>query len=69
MVGLCKLKDGNFYYIKQQEGLDEAFVAAFGEIAYVVSEQIILKVTEISDGITSGLKIKKTFGKMWRNLN
>lgn len=71
MRNICEIKDGAFYFIKELTTLDEAFCNALGGIISIAASQVTIKITNIAQGLASGIKIKKVYGndKNWKKIN
>jgi len=65
MTSLCNLKNGSFYFVNDISLLDEFFVDALGGLVSVVGENIEISIKLAAQAPFNGLKISKTYGKMW----
>lgn len=68
MTEIAKVMDGNFFFIKELDTLDEAFCSALGGIISVVAKELTLNIQNISKGRMKDVKISKTYGGMWRKI-
>jgi hypothetical protein len=69
MTDIAKVMDGNFFFIKELDTLDEAFCSAMVGIMSVVAKELILNIKNISKGRMKNVKISKTYGDMWKKVN
>ena len=69
MSSVSAIKDGNFYYIKQIQNLDEAFVNALGGIMTQTASEIQIKVENIASDLAEGIQISKVYGNKWEKVN
>lgn len=69
---ICKLRNGNFYYIQNLEKINECFVNAFGGLLSIVGREAYLKIslekTEAAKEIKelSDMKWLKAYGDFWK---
>jgi hypothetical protein len=64
MTNIAKVMDGNFFFIKELDTLDEAFCSALGGIISVIAKELILNLQNVSKGWMKDTKISKVYGKM-----
>jgi len=69
MTSLCNLKHGSFYFVNDISLLDEFFVDALGGLVSVVGENIEVIVQLIALPPFDGIKISRTYGKIWNKVN
>lgn len=63
MSGICRLKDGEFYYIQELETIDESFCNALGAVASIAASDIKI-ITFAPQGLAKDITIGKTYGKI-----
>lgn len=69
MTNIAKVMDGNFFFIKELDTLDEAFCSALGGIISVVAKELILNLQNVSKGLMKDVRISKTYGNNWKKTN
>ena len=66
---ICKLKNGNFYYIQNLDKINDCFVNAFGGLLSIVGREALLTVKLEKAGNTlhelSDMKWLKAYGDFW----
>lgn len=65
MTSICKLKNGNFYFVQNIDTLDECFVDAFGGLISVVGIDAKLNVKCNPPAPFEGITISKTYSNYW----
>ncbi len=70
MNNICSLKDGNFYFVKEINQVDEFFIDALGGLFSVVAQDIKIevKVNQEDDNFKKffqNVRVNKTYGDMW----
>lgn len=64
MTNICRLKGGEFYYIKQLSTLDEAFTNSLGGIISLAATDVEITIKNRMEEFT----IAKTYGPFWVKL-
>ena len=66
MRDIAKLKDGNFYYVKDLTVVDECFVDALGGLMSVVGQNLRINVKCLNKPPFADLRISNTYGNLWK---
>lgn len=63
MSGICRLKDGEFYYIQELETIDESFCNALGAVVSIAASDTKI-ITFAPQGLAKDITIGQTYGKI-----
>ena len=71
MTDIASLRDGSFYFIKEFDKIDEAFVDCLGGLLTSVAQNAIIKITPQQSSALQGVEITKAYGdeSMWNSDN
>jgi hypothetical protein len=67
MNEICKVKDGNFYYVEHIDTVDEMFIDALGGLFSVIAQNLEIKTKlDKTNKIFNDVNVSKTYGEMWK---
>ena len=62
MTSICKLKNGNFYFIQKLDTLDECFVDALGGLVSVVATNVLIEIRCAPNNPYEDIGISQMYG-------